>query len=287
MKFSTLVLPLVFLLIPIARAQFPGLGRIKDKLDGANSRTKPVTDRAQRAADTFTAWTPEEEQQIGQAAAEKMVAIFGLLDDPALQKYVNLVGLSAAQFATRDLPYRFGILDTDIVGAFALPGGYIFITRAALAGMTNEAQLAGTLGHEVEHAAARHLETEIRSRKTSVWATQEAASRVTAGPGLLRQRADALVNDLFNTSLSRAKEDDADEQGTRMAAAAGYAGNGLLEFLKILSAASVDPANQRLFGQMLSTHPSFEERLAHLSAFASTRASGKTLEARFRTALGR
>jgi predicted Zn-dependent protease len=283
MKFFALVL----LFLPAVSAQFPGLGRIKDKIDGANSKTKPATDRAQRAADTFTAWTPEEEQQIGEAAAEKMVAIFGLLDDPALEKYVNLVGLSVAQFASRELPYRFGILDTDIVGAFALPGGYIFITRSALAGMTNEAQLAGTLGHEVEHAAGRHLETEIRSRKTSVWATQEASSRFSTGPALLRQRADALVNDLFNTSLSRSKEDDADEQGTHMAAAAGYAGNGLLQFLRILAAANADPANQRLFGQILSTHPSFEERLAHLSSLPSARTSGKTLEARFRNALGR
>jgi predicted Zn-dependent protease len=281
------LLTLVLFLLPLASAQFPGLGHIKDKIDGVSSRTAPVTDRAQRAAGAFGTWTAEEEQQIGEAAAEKMVAIFGLVDDPALQRYVSLVGRSVAQFAPRELPYRFGVLDTDIVGVFALPGGYIFITRTALGGMTNEAQLAGTLGHEVEHAAARHLETELRSRKTSQWATEEASSRYNAGPDFLRERAAALLNDLFNTALSRAKEDDADEQGTRMAAAAGYAGNGLLEFLRILADANANPVNHRQFGQILSTHPSFEDRLAHESALASTRMPGKTLEARFRTALGR
>jgi predicted Zn-dependent protease len=71
------------------------------------------------------------------------------------------------------MTYRFAILDTDIVGAYALPGGYIFITRAAIFNMRNETQLAGALGHEVVHAAERHLEKEIRGKKTSAWAAQE------------------------------------------------------------------------------------------------------------------
>ena len=125
-------------------AQIPGLGAIKDKLSGTNSKVAPVTDRAQRAVDTFTPWTAEEEQDIGLAGAEKMVAIFGLVDDPALEKYVNLVGLSVAQFASRDLPWRFGVLNTNMVGAFALPGGYVFVTKGSLSGMTNEAQLGGS-----------------------------------------------------------------------------------------------------------------------------------------------
>src|SRR4029077_14373066 len=173
--------------------------------------------------------------------------------------YVNLVGQSVAQFATRPLPYRFGVLDTDMIGAFALPGGYGFITKRALGGMTNEAQLAGALGHEVEHASARHLETEIRGKKTSAWAVQEgspymdrATNRV---PGNVYQlRADALIKDLFNTALSRAKEEDADEKGTLMAAWAGYEGAGLMEFLRTLETANSNPSNQRYFGQLLSTH---------------------------------
>ncbi len=286
------LLAMLLILLPAAWAQIPGFGGIKNKIDGANSRAKPVTDRATKAADMMSEWSPEDEQQIGLASAEKMVAIFGLLDDPALQKYVNLVGQSVAQFASRPLPYRFGVLDTDIVGAFALPGGYIFITKRALAGMKNEAQLAGALGHEVEHAAARHLETEIRGKKTSAWAVQEgspymdrATNRV---PGNINQlRADALIKDLFNTALSRAKEEDADEKGTLMAAWAGYDGAGLMEFLRTLSAANTDPGNKRYFGQLLSTHPSFDDRITRLAGLSYSRARGKTLEDRFNRALGR
>lgn len=274
------------LCLSTAWAQF-GLDKIKDKINSANQRTKPVTDRAERAAETFTPWTAEEEQEIGQASAEKMVAIFGLTNAPEVQRYVNLVGSAVARYASRELPWRFGVLDTEIVGAYALPGGYVFITRGSLASMTNEAQLAGALGHEIEHAAARHLESEIRARKTSSWATEEVIAKSKQGQQLARLRADAVLKDLFSTSLSRSKEDEADEQGARMAAESGYAGSGLLEFIKALASENADPANRRLFGQLLSTHPSFDERIDHLSASSANRSKGKTLEARFDRALGR
>ncbi|MEO7653117.1 MAG: M48 family metalloprotease, partial [Bryobacteraceae bacterium] len=151
----------------LMHAQFGGiLNRAKDKID----RARPVTDRAQRASETFQDWSTSEEQEIGAATAAKMIAIFGLVDNPALLRYVNLVGQSVAQFASRQLPYRFAILDTDIVGAYALPGGYIFLTRQALSGMKNEAELAGALGHEIIHVSERHLERAIRSKKSSAWA---------------------------------------------------------------------------------------------------------------------
>jgi beta-barrel assembly-enhancing protease len=269
-----------------ASGQFGGiLNKAKEKIDRAQQKTAPVTDRAQKAADTFQSWTPEEEQAIGDLTSTKMVAMFGVIDDPGAVKYVNLVGQTVAQFASRALPYRFGILDTEIVGAFALPGGYIFITRGSLEGMTSEAQLAGALGHEIVHTADRHLESEIRSKKTSAWAIQEAASATDRSRQALQLKADAYLKDLFNTSLSRSKEDSADEAGAAMAAKAGYAASGLLDFLKVLATVNSKPENARYFGQLLSTHPSFEDRIAHLTPFVEKSGRGKTLEARFRAAL--
>src|SRR6266481_725015 len=104
-------------------------------------------------------------------------AQFGVVDSPKLVRYVNLVGQAVAQYAPRQVPYRFGILDSDIVGAFALPGGFIFITKTAIEGMNNEAQLAGPLGHEIVHVSERHLESAIRSRKNSAWVTEEAKAK--------------------------------------------------------------------------------------------------------------
>jgi predicted Zn-dependent protease len=270
----------------IANAQFGSVfNKAKEKLDQAQQKAKPVTDRAQRAADTFDPWSTKDEQEIGELGAAKMIAVFGLIEDPQVVRYVNLVGQTVGQFASRQLPWRFGVLDADIVGAYALPGGYIFITRGALSGMTSEAQLAGALGHEVTHCAERHLEREIRGKKTSAWAIEEGKSAGKTGD-ISSLKADAFVKDLFNTSLSRDKEDAADEQGTQMAAKAGYAPAGLLQFLTAMRDASKKPENQKMFGQLLSTHPSFDSRIAHLQPFVDKAGgAGQTLEVRFQAAI--
>jgi predicted Zn-dependent protease len=209
--------------------------------------------------------------------------MFGVLDAPKLTKYVNLVGQSVAQYAPRQVPYRFGILDSEIVGAFALPGGFIFITKTALEGMTNESQLAGALGHEVIHVSERHLESAIRGKKNSAWAMEEAKSKTSSmTPDYIRGRADAFLTEMFNMRLSRDKEDGADERGTLLAAQAGYSASGLLDFLKTLSLAQAKPENQRAFGQLMSTHPPFDERISHLTPIVAKNSGGKTLEARFR-----
>jgi len=258
-----------------ANAQFGGiLSKAKDKVDNTQQKAK-----------SFQPWSAQEEQEIGQASAAKMIAVFGLVEDPKIVRYVNLVGDAVAQYASRQLIWRVGILNTDIVGAYALPGGYVFITRTALSGMTNEAQLAGALGHEITHCAERHLENEIRGKKGSAMALEEANSTGKTGD-LQAIKADAFIKDLFDTSLSRDKEDAADEQGTRMAAKAGYAPAGLMQFLAAMRDAAKRPDSRKMFGQLLSTHPSFESRIAHLQPIvAGLGNGGQTLDARFHAAL--
>lgn len=258
-----------------ANAQFGGvLSRAKDKIDNAQQKGK-----------TLQPWSAQEEQQIGEAGAAKMIAVFGIVEDPKIVRYVNLVGQTVAQYASRQLIWRFGILNTDIVGAYALPGGYIFITRTALSGMTNEAQLAGALGHEITHCAERHLESEIRGKKTSAMVQEEANSTGKTGD-LQAIKADAFIKDLFNTKLSRDKEDAADEQGTQMATKAGYSPAGLMEFLTAMRDAAKNPENKKMFGQLQSTHPSFESRVEHLQPVVARLGNGgQTLDARFHTAM--
>jgi len=147
--------------LSIGSAQFGGLiNKAKEKIDrtkreaDTNTRkAQPVTSRVERAVETFAPWSPQEEEEIGAPAAAKMIAMFGTYDEPRLTRYVNLVGRAVSQFAPRQPNYRFAVLDTDIIGAFALPSGYIFITKAAIEGMNNEAELAGAFGHEVIHVS--------------------------------------------------------------------------------------------------------------------------------------
>jgi len=252
-------------------------GQVGDVLRRAQDKAQ----KAKKVADIYKPWTPEQERAIGEAAAAKMVHIFGIYENPEMTRYVNLVGSTVARQATRDVPYHFAILDTEIVTALSLPGGYVFVTRGALANMRNEAELAGTLAHEVAHVDGRHLEREIRTKKSSQFAKEEAATRVPQGPELANLAGD-LVNGALTTQVSRDKETEADKVGTELAARAGYDPAGLRNFLEVLAQAADSPQNKKQLGLWGSNHPPFRERVATLTGVAGGLPSGgKALAERF------
>ena len=265
-------------------AQFGGIiNKAKSKIDRANEKAKPVTTRAEKAAG-LDDWSDEDEQMIGEAGAAKMIALWGLIEEPKVVEYINLVGSTVARSAPRQIPYRFGVLDVDIIGAFALPGGFVFVTRGALQAMNDESELAGALGHEIIHCAERHLEREVRSKNATAWVADEAKARTTREPAFIRQRADTLLKGLFDTKLSRDKEEGADLRGAKLAADAGYAPDGLTRFLRTLANAKSASATKAT-NQLLSTHPPFEDRIAQLEASVDKNAKGQTNQARFKAAL--
>jgi beta-barrel assembly-enhancing protease len=251
------------------------------------NRGKKASDKAKKVADATAVWTPEQEQAIGEASAAKLVHIFGLYDNPAMQHYVNLVGHAVAGHSSRagSMKYKFGILDTEAITAFGIPGGYVFITRGALANLQDEAELAGTLAHEVAHVDNRHLEKEIRAKKLTGLATSEAmdqvGNRVPFG-SMLKEVANEVVTQAVTMSYSRDKEEEADRKGTELAATAGYDANGLRKFLTtIQAAAQADAEAERRLGVWGSTHPPLTERIATLSNVASKFNGGATLQARY------
>ncbi|MCI0403498.1 MAG: M48 family metalloprotease [Acidobacteria bacterium] len=255
-SFSALVLAGACLLaaLPLA-AQFPKI---------------PGGDKAKKVADTQKEWTADEEKQIGEATAAKMIAVFGLYEEPRAVKYVNLVGEGLAQFAPRQtLDYRFAILDTDIVNAFATPGGYIFITRGLLANLENEAELAGILGHEIIHTSERHLEKELRGRKLGAVAVEEGTSRIPVAE--LAKLADQMADTLLAGKLSRDKENEADSKGLELVAAVGYDTTAFPEFLQWLGEASNRAENRQGLGVLAASHPSFSDRVKSLNELISKR----------------
>ena len=244
-------------------------------------RAQDKAQKAKKVADIYKPWTPEQEHAVGEAAAARMVHIFGIYDNPDMTRYVNLVGNTVARQAPREVPYHFAILDTEIVTALSLPGGYVFLTRGALANMRNEAELAGTLAHEVAHVDGRHLEREIRSKKSSQFAKEEAASHVPQGVELTNLAGD-LVNGALTTQVSRDKENEADKVGTELAAKAGYDPAGLKNFLEVLAQAADSPQNKKQLGLWGSNHPPFRERVATLTTVAASLPSGgKVLTERY------
>ncbi|HBL27640.1 MAG TPA: peptidase M48, partial [Acidobacteria bacterium] len=102
-------------------------------------------------------YNEEEEIQLGRESDEEIVASVGLYDDPELQAYVEGLGKKLAAESERpNLPWSFKVLDDPAVNAFALPGGYIYVTRGLLTHMGSEAELSGVIGHEIGHVTARH-----------------------------------------------------------------------------------------------------------------------------------
>jgi len=253
-------------------AQFGGLAQ---KAQEAQQRAK----EAKQAKAIYTAWSPEKEQQVGEASAAKLISIFGLYENPDMVKYVNLVGNVVAQRAERKIPYRFGILNTEVITALSLPGGYVFITRGALANMKSEAELAGTLAHEVAHVDQRHLEKEIRSKDSMAFIKQETAQFSQTD---LDKVASTFVSGALSQKYSRDKESDADRLGLQFASNAGYEADGLRMFLTFLSQAPKTPDSSRQLGLWGSTHPPLAERIASLTALeANYPKEGQVLAERF------
>ncbi len=279
---------LTLILLFVSASAFAQFGNWKDKLGKAGDKVNKANQKASQAnkiADDYAPWNAEQEAAIGKESAAKMVHIFGTVDDPAAIKYVSLVGNTVAQAAPRDVPYHFAILNTDAITAFGMPGGYVFVTRGALAAMQNEGELAGVLAHEVAHVDGRHLEKEVRQRKATTWAMQKWGNKI-PGPNELRDIANDMVTSALTMSYSRDKELDADKKGTQFAAAVGYDANGLKDLLETLKGRQAsDATTQRALGMWNSTHPPLEERITSLQALTTGYPAGQALEARFSQAM--
>jgi predicted Zn-dependent protease len=238
-------------------------------------------DKAKKAQDTFQPWSAEQEDAIGQASAAKMIHVFGLYEDQEMTGYVNLVGNTVARGGARPIQYHFGILDSEVLSAFALPGGYVFVTRGALVNIKNEAELAGVLAHEIAHVDGRHLEREIRNKKATKWAVQEGTAKI-PGPSELKNIANDLVGNVLTQRYGQDKEAEADKRGLELATNAGYDPAGLRNFLQTLATAASDAANDRRLALWNNTtHPPFSERVASLDKLIAKKSGGQDLAVRF------
>ncbi|HEY7791504.1 MAG TPA: M48 family metalloprotease [Vicinamibacterales bacterium] len=219
--------------------------------------------------------TEAEEIQIGQQVSARIRERFGVVQDPAVTRYVTLVGMMVAKQSSRpDLPWTFIVLDTDGVNAFAAPGGIVHITRGALGLIHNEAELAGVLAHEVTHVAHKHAVNQIRKDKLVTLGTHEALKDRSQLLTLVTDKAYSLVLD---NAFSRSDELDADKGGVELAGAAGYAPGALADFLVRLDERNSDsPAANGLF----ASHPDTRARIDAIHALAGTR-TGAIVEVRY------
>jgi predicted Zn-dependent protease len=202
----------------------------------------------------------QQEMALGRQAHGEILASMGAYEDDALQRYVTQVGRRVQAKAERpDLPWTFTVVDDPVVNAFALPGGFLYLTRGILAHMSSEAQMAAVLGHEIGHVTARHG-VEQMSRAQLAGLGLLLGSIVAPDLAALGDAAQMGVSLLF-LSFGRDAERQADDLGLRYASAAGYDPHAMIEVLTMLDRTS--GTGGRL-PDWLSTHPNPANRIARL-----------------------
>jgi len=230
-----------------------------------------------------------QEIALGEGIASNLLGAAPLLDNPAVQQYVNRVGRwLALQTERPDLPWQFGVLDDNDVNAFAAPGGYVFITKGLLAHMNSEAELAGVLAHEISHVLRKHhLKAIKKGAQTELMADLANEALKSNGTDPRLTKLVSAGTEVYARGLDKNDEFEADRMGVVIAARGGYDPYGLPAVLQTLQ--SLNP-NDSSFALMFKTHPALADRLSLLdqsmSGHFSNLENSPVLAPRFFQALG-
>ncbi|MGE5180210.1 MAG: M48 family metalloprotease [Bacteroidota bacterium] len=227
--------------------------------------TNPVTGRKQ-----ISLVSEGKELQMGAEADPAVISEYGLYDDQEIQRYVDGVGQRLGKVShLPTLTWHFRVLDSPVVNAFAIPGGYIYITRGILAYMSSEAQLAGVLGHEIGHVTARHSAQQITKQEIAGIGLLASAVFVSAFrpySGIAQQGLGLLF-----LKYSRDNETQADELGVGYATKAGYDPREIPATYVTLKRIGERSASS--LPSFLSTHPDPGDREIRTTQLANAAAS--------------
>ena len=201
----------------------------------------------------------EDEIKLGRESDSQVMNEYGIYKDPQLTAYLDGLGKELARLSHRPgLPYEFKVLDTPVVNAFAVPGGYVYFTRGILANLNSEAELAGVMGHELGHITARHSAQQY-SRAQLANLTLGGAMMLSQSLSVLAPLAQMGVGLLF-LSYSRDNEREADDLGVAYSSKAGYDATQMALFFETLE--RMKPVSDKSgLPEWFSTHPNPEDRI--------------------------
>src|SRR5215467_13848904 len=227
----------------------------------------------------FLGYTWQQEAEIGKKSSKEIAALFGLYRDPQLERYVTEVGnrvlatshlrRAGTEEQFRNTPVTFTILDSPIINAMALPGGYIYITRGMLAHLNDEDQLASVLAHEIGHVAARHAARQAWQQQIGQGLLLGGAV-LSQGLGLPAQgilNLGGMATQLFLLRYSREDELEADKLGVEYATAAGYDSREVIGLFQTLD--RMQEKEGQAMPSFLATHPNPGDRIQRIRELTS------------------
>ena len=214
----------------------------------------------------FVLMSEDAELEMGRKYYSQILQSQTLYQDPKIQSYVQSIGDSLAELSHRsDLIYRFTVLDSPDVNAFALPGGYIFINRGLMVYLSSEEELAAVLGHEIGHVTARHSVRQIsQAQVLSIISYAVAREAGSAAGDLTNIASGALV-----AGYGRDMELQADSLGAEYMAKQGYSASGMIDTISVLKEHELYStevskrrgSNQQTYHGIFASHPSNDSRL--------------------------
>ena len=241
----------------------------------------PVTGQVER-----TVMDEPAELAQGQKAHQEVMKQYGAYDNPRVQAYVNDVGQKLARQSHRaQLTWTFTVLDSTEINAFALPGGYVYVTRGIMAYLNNEAELAGVLGHEIGHVTARHGAQRATQQQTAGFGVLAASvlGAVLEAKGM--KGAQDIASQVSQTaaagyiaSYSREQESQADQLGAEYLSRNQYNPQNMVDVIQVLKSqeqfatdtAKAEGRSAPQGANWLASHPSNDKRLADIKEIAAT-----------------
>ncbi|MGH8769958.1 MAG: M48 family metalloprotease [Burkholderiales bacterium] len=259
----------LLIVVCLATALLPGCATVEN----------PVTGKTER-----TVMDVESEIAEGKKAHPQVLAEFGEVKDPQLQAYVNEVGQRLAKASHRpELDWHFTVLDSPDINAFALPGGYVYITRGIMAYMHSEADLAGVVGHEIGHVTARHSAQRATRQQAAGLGVLAATilgavleSQGLGGAGGMAAQASQGIAAGYVAKYSRGQELEADKLGAEYLTRIKYDPQNMVDVIRLLENQERFAADQaraegravREGSDWLASHPTSEERLREITEIA-------------------
>ncbi len=203
-----------------------------------------------------------QEIQMGQQADSQVIQSIGLYPDPALQSYIGDLGKKLAANSERPtLPWTFRVVDDPAVNAFAIPGGFVYVTRGLLTHVTNEAQLATVVGHEIGHVTARHTAHQMSREQLAnigLAVGSIASPQVAKYAGVASQALGVLF-----LKFSRDNENQADALGVRYSSRANYDSRQMDSVMAMLD--KIESTSGGRLPEWLATHPNPGNRIEHIN----------------------